>query len=217
MSADYTKLIFPNHANIGTFFWATVYITSHEPVPMAQGSLCSPTPLAWIQGLLGALPPDPWLHPNISLGFTESQTSHLSICSVCPPIYICLPVYICPSVLVCPSLHTFHLSISPPIPSVYLFRSVHLLMSVHLFASVHPFHPSIHSIHPSIHPSIPSIHLSIHSIHPSIPSIHLSTPSHLSRCSICPLVHLIHLWMSIHPYFTAKCAPKQLEVTVWTA
>ena len=24
MSADYTKLIFPNHANIGTFFWATV-------------------------------------------------------------------------------------------------------------------------------------------------------------------------------------------------
>ena len=25
MSADYTKLIFPNHANIGTFFWATVY------------------------------------------------------------------------------------------------------------------------------------------------------------------------------------------------
>ena len=25
MSADYTKLIFPNHANIGTFFWATVH------------------------------------------------------------------------------------------------------------------------------------------------------------------------------------------------
>ena len=24
MSADYTKLIFPNHANIGAFFWATV-------------------------------------------------------------------------------------------------------------------------------------------------------------------------------------------------
>ena len=26
MSADYIKLIFPNHANIGTFFWATVWL-----------------------------------------------------------------------------------------------------------------------------------------------------------------------------------------------
>ena len=35
--------------------------TSHEPVPSAQ-----------IQGLPGALPPDPWLHPNISVGCTTS-------------------------------------------------------------------------------------------------------------------------------------------------
>ena len=44
--------------------------TSHEPMPMVWGLLCSPTPAAWIQGLLRALPPDPWLHPNISLGCT---------------------------------------------------------------------------------------------------------------------------------------------------
>ena len=30
MSADYTKLIFPNHANIGTFFWATVAKSSEQ-------------------------------------------------------------------------------------------------------------------------------------------------------------------------------------------
>ena len=46
-----------------------IYKTSHEPVPTAQGSLRSPTPSAQIQGVLGALPPDPWLHPNISLGY----------------------------------------------------------------------------------------------------------------------------------------------------
>jgi hypothetical protein len=41
-----------------------IYKTSREP-----------TPLARIQGLPGAPPPDPWLHPNISLGCTLSQYS----------------------------------------------------------------------------------------------------------------------------------------------
>jgi hypothetical protein len=36
--------------------------TSREPVPMA-----------WIQGLPRAPPPDPWLHPNINVGCALSQ------------------------------------------------------------------------------------------------------------------------------------------------
>ena len=47
-----------------------LYATSHERMPTARGSLRSPTPSAQIQGLLGAEPQDPWLHPNISLGCT---------------------------------------------------------------------------------------------------------------------------------------------------
>ena len=33
---------------------------------------CEPMPMSWNQGLLGAPPPDPWLHPNISVGCTTS-------------------------------------------------------------------------------------------------------------------------------------------------
>jgi hypothetical protein len=47
--------------------------TSREPVPTARGLLRSPTPSARIQGLPGAPPPDPWLHPNISVGCALSQ------------------------------------------------------------------------------------------------------------------------------------------------
>ena len=50
-----------------------IYRTSCEPVPLVQDLLCSPMPMSQIQGLLGALPLDPWLHPNISLGCTTSQ------------------------------------------------------------------------------------------------------------------------------------------------
>ena len=152
-----------------------IYKTSHEPVPTARGLLRLPTPSAQIQGLLGAPPPDPWLHPNIGLGFTEFQTSHLSICSVCPPVYICPPIYICPSDPICPSVHPVHLSICPPIPSVHLFTSVHpSFPSVHLFPSLHLFHPSTCSCL-----SICSLHLFT-----SASMFHLSTHSHLI-CSIC--------------------------------
>ena len=33
---------------------------------------CEPMPMSWIQGLLGALPLDPWLHLNISVGCATS-------------------------------------------------------------------------------------------------------------------------------------------------
>ena len=41
-----------------------IYRTRHEPMPMS-----------WIQGLPGAPPLDPWLHPNISVGCATSQYS----------------------------------------------------------------------------------------------------------------------------------------------
>ena len=50
-----------------------IYRTSREPVPSVRDSLRSPTPTSQIQGLPGALPPDPWLHPNISVGCATSQ------------------------------------------------------------------------------------------------------------------------------------------------
>ena len=46
--------------------------TSREPVPTAWGSLRSPISSAQIQGLPGAPPPDPWLHPNITIGYALS-------------------------------------------------------------------------------------------------------------------------------------------------
>ena len=39
MSVDHTNLIFPNHANIGTFFWATVHMVewlSNRSIPQAD-------------------------------------------------------------------------------------------------------------------------------------------------------------------------------------
>ena len=50
-----------------------IYKTSREPMPTARGSLHSPTPASRIQGLPGAPPPDPWLHPNINVGCALSQ------------------------------------------------------------------------------------------------------------------------------------------------
>jgi hypothetical protein len=41
----------------------------------ARGSLHSPMPAARIQGLPGAPPPDPWLHPNIDVGCALSGFS----------------------------------------------------------------------------------------------------------------------------------------------
>ena len=60
MAVAYMKL--DNHAGSkGCPF--LIYRTSHEPTPMSQ-----------IQGLPGAPPLDPWLHPNISFGCTTSQS-----------------------------------------------------------------------------------------------------------------------------------------------
>jgi hypothetical protein len=53
-------------------------MTSHEPMPMAWGSLRLPTPLAWIQGLPGAPPPDPWLHPNIDVGCADKVENEVN-------------------------------------------------------------------------------------------------------------------------------------------
>ena len=67
-----------------------IYRTSREPVPSAWDSLCSPTPTSRIQGLLGALPPDPWLHPNISVGCATSQYQ----CWLCYiPVFVLAVLY----------------------------------------------------------------------------------------------------------------------------
>ena len=60
MAVAYMKL--DNHAG-SKGHPLLIYRTSREPTPTSQ-----------IQGLLGAPPLDPWLHPNISFGCATSQS-----------------------------------------------------------------------------------------------------------------------------------------------
>jgi hypothetical protein len=58
MLADYTNLIFPNHANIGTFFWATVDRNPSHPsfIPVEKAILTRPF-AHWSMDLIMDLPP----------------------------------------------------------------------------------------------------------------------------------------------------------------
>ena len=51
-------------------WYCKIYLNKLWTCAYGWGSLRSSTPAARIQGLPGALPLDPWLHPNISLGCT---------------------------------------------------------------------------------------------------------------------------------------------------
>ena len=171
-------------------------------MPMVRGSLCSPTPAAQIQGLLGACPQTPGCIPILVLAAVipnhQSWLCFITIL-VLPELYpnhqSCLSsilISVFAAFLICPSLLSIHLFTSAhPFTSIHLFTSVHLFMSVHLFP-----------LFTCSHLSICSIYLSLLSVYPfclstcsHLSQFHLSICSCLSACSAHPSVHIC---LSVH-------------------
>ena len=83
MSADHTKLIFSNHANVGTFFWATVDV--HVLSGMAMIMIATPTNATHLRRLYKEI------KARVIWAVQEWEHKHKFILKILPEVVLKLP------------------------------------------------------------------------------------------------------------------------------